>query len=243
MMLAILFAGAACAARPQLATGPAAGAPEGITVLGTGEAMGQPDLARAELGVQSRATTVTEASEQANARMRAIIDALIKLGVARADIRTQSISLHEERREVPGPVPGRPGEVTAGGTLEYVAQNTLEVTVRNLAQLGQLLGAATAAGANQILGVRLEVADPTALRRQAREKAVADARDQAAHLARLAGVRLQEVVAIRTVALSGPHPVPLQMADRMEAASAVPVEPGQLTVRQQVEIRFALSGG
>jgi uncharacterized protein YggE len=119
----------------------------------------------------------------------------------------------------------------------YTATNSVEVTIRNLDTAGKVLSAATGAGANQLYGVRFEIEDPSALQAEARKKAVEDARARAERLAQLAGVKLGAAVSI-TELDGGGGPVP--MFAMAKAASAAPVEAGELTVTSTVQIVFAL---
>lgn len=250
-VLAFLALAGGCQSRSAVLVSPEAGLAQGLIVVGTGEARGEPDVARVDLGVMVRAPTVEAATEQVNRRMRSVLDALEDLGVPRKDIRTRSLSVHEERthepppRPLPGTAEPEPGPATVPVT-HYVARNTVEVTARDLDRLGELLGAVTDAGANQVHGIRFELDDPTALRNQAREKAVADAKSQARQLAELSGVRLGRVLSVHAGEVAGPRPVHMPMAGRMQmeaaTAEAMPVERGELTVRQQVSIRYALEG-
>lgn len=121
----------------------------------------------------------------------------------------------------------------------YTATNSVEVTIRNLDSAGKVLSAATAAGANQLYGVRFEIEDPSALQGEARKKAVEDARARAERLAQLAGVKLGPAVSITELDGGGGGPVPMFAMAKMDAAAA-PVERGELTVTSTVQIVFAL---
>jgi hypothetical protein len=74
-----------------------------ITVVGRGEASGKPDIARTSLGVEATAATVDEAMNRTSARMKAIMDALRKLGIEDKDMQTQSFSVSVERPYPPPP--------------------------------------------------------------------------------------------------------------------------------------------
>jgi hypothetical protein len=245
----LLVSAAGCRTRSSM---PPDDVTPGITVVGRGEASGTPDLARIDAGVQVRAPTVEAATSKANARMRDLISALGALGVAAEDVQTRNISVYEEREfQPPPPRPLPSPEDQAGTTSEpgapqpgattYVAQNMLAITVRDLDKLPEILGAATHAGANQMHGIRLELSDPSRLQSRAREQAFADARAQAEQLAALGGVKLGRIIAMQ-VGDAGPvTPYPMPMAARMEdTAAQVPVERGEVTVEQRVQVVYAL---
>ncbi|GEM_PF-235088 len=244
LLITSLISPFGCASAPRFGHPSGTEAVEGLVAVGSGEAFGQPDIARVDLGVMIRAASVQDATQQSNATMRTILEAMRKQGLMDRDLRTQNLSVWEERTDVPPPEP-MPSKAAVGRSAvpvtHYVAQNAIEITVRDLDKLGQVIGAAMQAGANQVQGVRLELDDPSKIRHEAREKAVADARKQAEQLAGLAGVRLGKVVSIRSGDVMGPHPMPVAYdAARMQEASAqsVPVERGELRVRQNVEMRF-----
>jgi uncharacterized protein len=225
------------------------GPTRGVTVTGLGKATGKPDVARTTIGVETRAATAEEASAEVSARMAKVVAALKQAGIADADLRTSTVSLSFERNpEPPRPFepappssPGKGAPASAAPQLPvgfYVATNNVEVTIRNLDRAGQVLSAATSAGANQMFGIRFELEDPTALLLVARQKAVADARARAEKLAQLAGVKLGPPVSITEMDGGAPGPVPSFAMMRAEAA---PVERGELNVSTSVQIVYALA--
>lgn len=263
--LAGLGSSAACAphAAPAL---PAASAPiRGITVAGVGKASGKPDIARTTIGVEVRAATADEAIAQVNTRMAQVIAAVKAAGVAEADVRTATLSLNFERNyeqpprpvESPAPMPapavapaGKPKAAPAAEASAapppklpqgfYNASNSVEVTIRKLADAGKVISAATSAGADQLFGIRFEVEDQTALLIEARQKAVQDARQRAERLAQLAGVKLGPAVSITELDGSGgPGPMPM-MAAANKMMQAAPIESGELTLMSTVQIVYAL---
>lgn len=240
----------------------------GVVVSGFGKATGKPDLARATIGVEVRARTSEEATASTNTRMSELTEAFKKLGVQPADLKTQNFSVNFEqdyRPEPPPPPPeaaapapkagkGTPASPAMEASVRetsakeeprgwYRASNTLEVTIRDLKQLGQILGTATTLGANTVYGVNFELSNPQAFEAQAREKAVADAHARAEQLARLSGVRLGPVLAVNeSSGFPSPMPMAMPMMAKSEAyaAAAAPVESGQLEVTSTVSIRYAI---
>lgn len=133
------------------------------------------------------------------------------------------------------PVAAPPAKLPQGF---YNASNSVEITIRNLDVAGKVLSVATAAGADQLYGIRFEIEDPTVLQGEARQKAVADARTRAERLAQLAGLKLGPAVSIVELDGGGGGPImPMASMARMDAA---PVERGELTVVSTVQIVYAL---
>jgi uncharacterized protein YggE len=225
---------------------------QGLTVTGSGEAIGVPDEAMVTLGVQQRGADPATATNATSATTEAIIAALVGAGVERSDIQSRQISVHEDRRIEPRPMP--PTADTGGKTpkppaapeverVEYVATNMLEVRVTNLDDIGQVLGAASKAGVNQMHGIELRIGDPESLEQKALDDAMAKAKAKAQHLAASSGVQLGDIVAIRAGSDGGggiPMPVSMAARDLEMEESNIPVERGEITVRQSVWIKYEI---
>ncbi|MBX3028790.1 MAG: SIMPL domain-containing protein [Chloroflexi bacterium] len=204
----------------------------GIRVRGSGRAEQAPDMATLVLGVEVEAATAGEAQRLANERMRAVLAAITPLGIAASDVTTRRVSLDQtwdHRGDRPTPT-------------GYQAGQHLAIRVRDLALVGPVVDAAVDAGANQVAEVTLGIADPSAARMVARDRAMADARATAEALARAGGVRIGSPLAIvETDTSPGPVPMPrARMAMAMEAS--MPVAAGEETIEVVVEVTWAIVG-
>lgn len=225
------------AEQPPLAQGAAERDPDGaagrdgITVTGVGEVTGRPDVLRAIVGVEVIDDSVQAAMDTASERAEAVATALRDAGVDGEDIQTQDVTVRRARPERPP----EPGAAPAPEQRPYVAENRLDVRIRDVERAGEVLQAAVDAGgdAARLRVVRFDVEDDDQLLADARERAFADARDKAEQYARLAGRELGELRALHE-GRATPHglgPFPEDAAAAPPAA--VPVEPGteHLTVR------------
>jgi uncharacterized protein YggE len=79
--------------RPEAAGGASDTPQEGITVTGTGQVSSVPNEAEFSLGVSTTGTTARSALASNSEQMQRVIDALRAAGVARADIKTQDVSV------------------------------------------------------------------------------------------------------------------------------------------------------
>jgi len=234
---------------------------DGLTVIGTGEAKGAPDVAHTSIGIEVRADTVDQATAQANQLMTAILGAIKSAGVADADLHTHDFSVSFERDFTP--VPPQPVEAPkptalkgskAGATLTTIAApqtpavrgsyrvtNTVDVTIRDITRASAVLTAATSAGANNVWGISFDVQNPEPLHQQAREQAVAQAKRTAEQLAKLTGVKLGGVVTVDDQAegVEGAQPRMFKALAATDNAQ-VPVQNGELTVTHQVRLVYAI---
>ncbi|NNJ10247.1 SIMPL domain-containing protein [Chloroflexales bacterium ZM16-3] len=233
LMIAVLALGAigtALISRPSPAEAQASGVGgmRQITVVGNGEVKVTPDTASVQIGVETTAPTTQEALSQNSAQANAIIEQIKALGVAEKDIQTSGFNIY--------PTYGNDGREVTG----YTVSNQVSVTIRDLAQAGDLLDQVVKAGANRIYGVSFSVADPAATLAQARDKAVADAKARAEQLAGQAGATIGQVLVISENVGSSPV-VPMPMMDRaVGAAAAVPVQAGEQSYSAQVQITYEL---
>jgi uncharacterized protein YggE len=202
----------------------------GVTVNGVGTAYGAPDTAVLDLGVSLYHADVAEGMAQVDQRMQAIREALVAAGVDVSDIRTTGLSVWREQQY------DQQGNPTSE---RYNIWHNYNVTVRDPEQVGAVINAAVAAGANNVGGVSFTIADPGPLEREAREAAIADARARAEHLAELMGVTLGEPVAI-SEGVQGVVPMVRNAAFEMGAGGGVAT--GQLAVSVNVTVTFALGG-
>ena len=204
-----------------------------ISVTGNGIAYGTPDIAIASVGVQTRNENPGAAVSDNTSKMNAIIAALKELGIEDKDIQTTNFSVYAQQNYDPS------GQAT---NITYVADNTVNVTVRDLNKVGDTLGKAVAAGANNIYGVSFSVSDRSKLEAEARDKAMADAKARAEQLAKAAGVTLGEPMSIGEYT-SGPAPYAADVRSLGVGGGGgapVPVSTGQIQVSLQVSVTYVI---
>lgn len=206
-----------------------------ISVSGTGEVFGQPDIAYINLGVDVTNADVGQAIENANTTLSAIVTAVGAAGVAEGDIQTANYSVYPEDRFDP-----QTGQPT--GERVFHVQLAVNVTVRDISQTGAVIQAGLGAGANSINGLSFGIADMKGLEEQARKAAIADARSRAEQLAGGFGVTLGEPVAISESFGGAPIPLFNREVASLAQSSAPQINPGQLSVSIQVSVTFAIAG-
>ena len=219
----VAFAGVG---RPESAGGAAKPA-GGITVSGTGTVTSVPNEAEFSLGVQTEGSTAREALAKNSQEMHRVIAALGSAGVERRDIKTQDVSVSPSYAE----------DQVSG----FSARNSVTVTIRKLSKAGEVLDAASNAGANEIYGPALTRSDQEAQQRKALRSAFADARVKAEALADAAGLRLGSVTAITEGFSGGPEPYFASAPGaRVTADKAAPIEPGTHDAQATVTVTFAI---
>src|SRR5262249_27364054 len=185
-----------------------------------------PDAAVIRLGVSSQDKTAREASESNAKQMTAVLAAIKDSGIADRDVQTSRLSLQPQYD------PNKAGPPRLTG---FQASNQVTVKIRDIDRLPGLVDRAIAAGANEMSGIEFVVSEQSKLLDHARDDAIADAHRKAELYAKAAGAKLGRVVAISEEG-STPPPRPMQAM----RAAAVPVAPGEQTLRAVVTVSYDL---
>lgn len=230
----VLLAACTGSAQAPAASGQSAAQRNSITVVGSGQVVGQPDQATIRLGHVARDSSVSTAIETSNEVLRQIREAIQEQGVAAEDIQTTNFSIFTEETRPPQSATSE----SPSGDRVYRVENTLTVTVRDIDQVGAVIEAALNSGANNVHGLQFGLSSRDELAAEARTAAVQDARERAQLLAEELGLSLGEVLEVSEQGGGGVSPV------REEAmgigGGAPPISGGTLAVSAQVEITFAL---
>ena len=197
-----------------------------VEVTGVGSASAVPDVVRLDLSVRCDGADVSVALGDSARRTEALGTAALDHGVAPADLQTSGAGVH--------PRHDRDGV----NVIAYTAYESLRVTVRDMARVGDLVQAFTGAAGNALTVERiaLEISDPTPVAERARAAAFRDARTRAEQYAELADRTLGKVVAVSDV----DHGGGAQPRRELIAAKTggMPVQPGENTVTATVVVRW-----
>lgn len=208
-----------------------------IVVNATGEVRVSPDKATINIGVESRAATAAAAAAQNSQKQRAVIEAIKARGVPAEQISTSNFSVIPETRY------DREGQA-APRVLSYRVVNSVTVELRRMDQVGPVLDASLAAGANQINSMSFGVQNADSARRAALGAAVTKARLDAETIARAAGGTLGTLLEVTAMDFGTPRPMYMRAEMSAQAADkSVPVEPGQETITAGVNVRWQFVPG
>jgi uncharacterized protein YggE len=225
-----------------------------VTVEGRSERT--PDLATFNAGVLTQAKTAAEALAANSTRMEATVASLKRAGIAERDLQTSTLNLQPQyfypQRERPvrqpdgsiieGPEPGPPR------IIGYEARNSLTVRVRRISEMGRVIDALVAAGANQVDGPFFSLERTEVAADEARANALRTARQRAELYAREAGFRAARLLTITEG--GGYYPVAREImvtAQRGGGAMSAPpppppapVQPGEVAIGVSLSVQFAL---
>ncbi len=203
-----------------------------ITVVGDGTVSIEPDTAQAVIGVETAGDTVKGASAENADIMTAVMAALAEAGIEAKDMQTTGYNVYADR----GYGPEGPSQEAT-----YRVSNNVNVIIRDLETVGDILDAAIEAGANNIYGVSFSLDKPSVVESDARAKAIDDARAKAQELADLAGMQLGQVLSISEIVGSngGFYANSFRNAEAAGLGGGGPITPGQLELSMQLQIVFS----
>jgi len=204
---------------------------EGIWVNGQGEVTVTPDLATLWLGVEAQADTVTEAQSQAVEAMDNVMTALTDNGVDEGDIQTQYFSIDQVTR-------WDDDEIVVIG---YRVTNMVIAKIRDIDNVGAIIDAVAEAGGDltRINNIAFSVDDPSEYYEEAREEAMADAKDKAEQLADLAGIELGQPTYISEGNIYPPV-VYRDAGMAPEEGYTTSISPGEIELTLTVQVAYAI---
>jgi uncharacterized protein YggE len=201
------------------------------SVRATAEAtvVAKPDQAQIDIGVVTQAANAKAAADENARKLDLVIAALRKLLGQDADIKTISYALNPNYT-----YPKEGGQPKISG---YSASNVIQVKTSDLNQVGPIIDAAYAAGANNIHSLQFNLKNDEAVRAQALREAAAKAKSRTEAIASALGLRVIRVLyAEEGSPVVRPVYAAMDMAREKTAEFATPVEPGTIEVRAIVTL-------
>lgn len=204
-----------------------------ISLTGAGVASATADQATINLGVEVTMDTAGEAiTENANL-MAAVIEALKNQGISEADIKTTNYNVYaqydwkEDGRELVG----------------YTVSNMVQVTVKNIDNVGNVIDVAGEAGANSINGISFGLSEEKTaeLKTTAFVLAMGDAQGKADLIAETLGL---SITGVQSVTENSYTPVRTYVdyaeagMDMVSSKAPTPIVSGDLSVSVNVHIVY-----
>lgn len=154
-----------------------------ISVRGEGKVYTKPDIAMVSLSVVTEGRNIKNVQDENSEKMNKVIDFLKGFGIEEKDIKTTNYRLYPrydyEDRKIPQ-------------IIGYEITQTLEIKIRNLEKIGEILEQSVGVGINQVSSLSFAVDNDEELE-EARSLAIKDAKEKAKTLAAQLGIRLLKI--------------------------------------------------
>ncbi len=204
-----------------------------ITVLGRGEAQGQPDTAVLTIGVLAEAPVAADALAGNTAAMTRLRRALEQHQIAEGDINTvqfEIMPLHQYDAALP----------QEPQIIGYWVSNLVRVRLRELTELRPLLDTLLHQEGTHVQSIDYVVDDPQDYRYLSSQRALSDARQKAELYAASAGAALGQPLQIREQAGASPEQAGPYPVRTPEVEHGPPAVPGEMIFVTQVAITYQL---
>ena len=168
-----------------------------ISIVGQGKVTGVPDIANIQLGYSIEKPTVAAAQKDNSDKMNAMIDKLKKdFKIDAKDIQTANYYISPQ-------YDWNNGKQTLRS---YLVSQNLDVKVRQMDKVSAIIEAAGVIGLNQVGNLTFAIDNPEALKQQARELAIAQAKEKAESLSKVVGVKLGKIIFFSESSNDNPQP-------------------------------------
>lgn len=157
-----------------------------ISVTGTGEVYANPDVGVVDLTVTTENLSVATAADQNNQKMNAVISFVKGENVAENDIKTTNYNI--------SPVYQYEDKTGKRSISSYQVTQTIEVKIRDLTKIGDIISGATSKGVNDIGELSFIVDNDDQVKENAKDLAIANAKAKAVSLEKALGVKLVKIV-------------------------------------------------
>jgi uncharacterized protein len=202
-----------------------------IKVEGQGVVTAVPDEATIEVTVLEEGISVDDLAAKVKTKMANVLDSLKSFDIADKDLQTTQYSIEPKYQYANG----------KSERVGYTVTNRLKIVLKNITQVGAVLGALSNDDTFQLNGPTFGFSDPAKLQIDALKAAVENAWAKAAVLAEAANAQLGPVYSIEETNVNMPSPRPLMMARAaMTDGAVVPVQQGTDEVTAQVEVVYTL---
>lgn len=195
-----------------------------------------PDTARIGTGVTTNALTAQQALRDNAVKMDALIRKIKSLGIADKDIQTSGINISPVYNYRDQSEPQLTG---------YNASNQVQIDIKNLAKLGDIIDQMVAAGANNLNGPYFSLENDGEVKNEARKQALEKSRAQALNYARLSGYSDVRVLQVSESLSSNGEYAPQQRSFSKDSiavtGSPTRVQPGQVGTSVTVNTTYEMT--
>lgn len=217
-----------------------------ITVSDSADIYAKPDLAITTFSVVTEAKTVANAMSENTKKMNAIVDFMKKSGVKETDLKTTNFSINPRYEWIKAGACPPPDYCPSGKRVlvGYEILQSLQVKIRDMEKIGDIVQGAIDAGANQVGDLQFTIDNQDELKRQVREEAIKKAKDKAKELASQLGV---DLIRITNFSESGEAPRPMYyeaMAKSVGGGGEMPapsIETGENKISVSVSITYEIN--
>ena len=198
---------------------------ETVVVSGESKTKQKNEVASFTAGVNVIKENKDEAVAEVNKKMNELLASVKTFGIKDEDIKTQSINVYEQQ------------EIDKSKKNQWVVNNTLEITLREVSRTQELVDLLNKSGANNVYGPNFRIEETSATEKTLFDDAIKDAKDKAEIIAKSSGRKLGKVLNVVEGSSGSIYPIYKTMSEGMGGAVA---EPGTSTISKTLTVTFEL---
>ncbi|GEL77821.1 SIMPL domain-containing protein [Tenuibacillus multivorans] len=198
-----------------------------LTVVGEGIVTTEPNIAEVSLGVVRQGQELMLVQQENAEIIQQVISVIMMYGIPMENIPTIEYTVRPVYEYVDG-------EQQFHG---YEVMHFLRIIISDISQVGSIIDAAVASGANQIMNINFSVAELDQYYREGLRRALRDATLKAETLASAINANL-DLTPIKISEQIEAPPIIYRTFAQTEATGETPIEPGQLEIQVRIEAKF-----
>jgi uncharacterized protein YggE len=203
---------------------------ETVVVTGESKTKQKNEVASFSAGVNVINIKKEDAVAEVNKKINELIASVKAFGIAEGDIQTQSMSVYQQQE----PIYSSSGQPGKNG--QWVVNNTIEITLRDVAKTQELVDLLNKSGANNVYGPNFRIEETNDAEKGLVDSAIQDARDKAEIIAKAAGRKLGKVINVSEGSGGISYPMYAMKADGLGGGAAA--EPGTSTISKTLTVTF-----
>ena len=214
-----------------------------LTVTGEGKFEVAPDKAVVSFGVETVGELLSEVQKDNQTRMNKVFEEFRKLEIPPQLIQTTSFQVMPEYPPPPRRSSGDSLEHSIPRIIGYRVLHQVNVEVRDLDKVGQVVDRTLKAGANKFSGISWGLQHEEPVKLQALQQAAEKASAKATTLAQALHVKLVRILNVMEggVSIMAPRGQQRMMAMAMESSGDASLSAGEISVHGSVTLVFEIS--
>lgn len=205
-----------------------------VTFSGSGKVLAKPDIAKFRFSIMTQAVDSKAAQDANAAKSKEVAAVLKKLNIDEKDIRTMGYNIYPQQTYSNNGGPRVTG---------YQVTQAYEVKIHDLENANDVVDGVVDAGVNQVEQLQFDIDNPDALKAQAREQAISNAKQKASELESQIGIHLGKIVNFQEDIGGYPGPVyydKVMTSGGMGGGGAPEISTGENEVSVSVTITYQI---
>ncbi|MDP5275833.1 SIMPL domain-containing protein [Chengkuizengella axinellae] len=204
-----------------------------ITVTGNGEIMVDPDVSYVQVTVETKGETA-EQSQNENAKIMADVEKVLyeTYNLDEEDVKTARYNVQPQYQYIQDKEPK---------LLGYKTSHSLQITYRDIDEIGKLVDDLTKAGVNRVDNIQFGTEKADEYELKAIEKAMANAKEKAATIAKTENKTIKGIVHVVQGGASSIDPLygaTAKMYALESEAAPTSISTGQISIKTQVTVQY-----